>query len=321
MKLLVLGGTLFVGRHFVEAALKSGHDLTLFNRGKSGTPPFPKLPTIHGDRALDLARLGEGPWDAVVDFCGYHSRHLRTACEYFQRRTRTYLFISSVSAYKARGTGKEDEHYPLHDAIDSDGSDERPETYGARKVACERVVREAFGDRALIVRPGLVVGPFDPTDRFTYWPSRVARGGAVLAPGDPRRRVQFIDARDLADWTLHAAEKGLRGVYNASGATHAMREVLETCKSAAGSEARFVWVDDKTLIKHGAAPYTEIPLWIPGMDDTFDSSAAVREGLRFRPLRQTALDTLQWDRSRPAELARKAGLSPQREAELLAVRA
>ena len=317
MKLLVLGGTIFVGRHFVEAAAKAGHRITLLHRGQTAPGLFPRLENVLGDRRKDLAKLGDGPWDAVVDFCGYHSAEVRETAEYFGRRTGRYVFISTVSVYRDRGAGRLDEAAALLDPIESEGGAFVAESYGGRKVACERAARDAFGERALIVRPGLVVGPFDPTDRFTYWPSRVARGGKTLAPGDPERRVQFIDARDLAEWTVRAIESGLQGAYNANGAGVSMREILDTCRAATAGDATFAWVADAVLEKAGVQPYTELPLWIPGQHDSFDSSAAVRRGLRYRPLRDTVLDTWRWDQTRAAGAPRRNGLPPQREAQLL----
>lgn len=288
MKILLLGGTRFLGRHFVEAARE--HELTLFHRGK--TELFPELEHVHGDRDGGLGALDGRAWDAVVDFCGYVPRLVRDA-----RRIRAGLrvFVSTLSAYQDF-TNPES---PLHDA-DPGTETVTPDTYGPLKALCEKEVD------GLIVRPGLIVGPHDPTDRFTYWPARVARGGAVLAF---RRRVQFIDARDLAAWMVRSVEAGRRGAFNAVCAPVEMSDVLETCRRVAGSDARFVYLDDATLERHGVVPFTELPLWIPRAHDRWPSE------IPTRPLEETVRDTLEWNRT-----PTRAGLTAEREQMILRIR-
>lgn len=300
MKILVLGGTQFLGRHFVEAA--RGHTLTLFNRGRTNPGLFPDVEQIRGDRTEALDALRGRRWDAVLDCCGYRPEHVRAAAGAIDAgRT---VFISTASVYpETRG----DESSPIL----GDGDD-----YGSLKAMCER----ALPAGALVIRPGLIVGPHDPTDRFTYWPARIARGGRGLAPGRRDRLVQFIDARDLAAWLVRMIESGASGVYNAAGTGVTMVDFLMTCTSVCGGTMAMSWVSDDVLQKAGVAPYSEIPLWIPGVDDGIDVRKAVAAGLTFRPTADTIRDTLAWDRTRPADAPRKAGLARQRERELLEAR-
>lgn len=301
MKLLVLGGTKFLGRHFVEAAIKRGHDLTLFNRGRTDPAAFRDVETVVGDRDGGLAPLRDRTWDAVLDTCGYDPRVVRQSAQRF--RGTPYAFVSTVSVYPDITKTDLDERA---DVMAEGG------TYGPLKALCEREVESP----SLIVRPGLIVGPRDPSDRFTYWVRRVARGGVVLAPGRPHRRVQYVDVRDLAEWLLRSIETGLTGLYNATGPGVAMQQVLETCRTVTEGNAHFVWVGDDFLRERGAAPYTDLPLWIPGADDGINIRRATTSGLGFRTLADTVRDTFKWDRVRSDPL--KAGLTAEREAEILA---
>ncbi len=310
LDLLVLGGTHFLGRHVVESALRRGHRVTIFHRGRS-TLELPGVERILGDRDGGLEPLRGRRWNAVVDTCGYLPRIVRASARLLADATELYAFISSVSVYRdVEGRVREDA--PLQEPPDPAAETVTPENYGGLKALCEREVEAALEGRALIVRPGLIVGPHDPTDRFTYWPVRLAEGGEILAPGRPGRKIQFIDARDLADWLLGLLEFRQAGAYNAvlPPGTLSMGEFL----AEAGDTPRLTWVDEAFLAARGVLPYSDLPLWIPGQDDRYDVSRALETNLRFRPLKDTVRDLLASGVRRPL----KAGLTPERERELLA---
>lgn len=326
MKLLILGGTRFVGRHLAEAALKGGHEVTLFNRNRQGTDL--NVETLVGDRNHDVSALWGRTWDAVIDVSAYTPAAARRSAEALQEAVTHYTFISTVSVYESFARPGLDEQAPV--AVISDEEAEAAsepvsaDLYGPLKARCETVVRKFFPDGALVVRPGLVVGPYDYTDRFTYWVRRVGAGGTVLAPGDPEQRVQFIDARDLARWTVRATETGLTGTFNATGpeGVLTMSAFLETCRRVLRPEAELEWVTNDFLLSHGLEAGDLMP-WhpaeaMPGWDGFYalDVSKAVDEGLGFRPLEETVRDTSTWDETRGDEPL-KSGLS-QREAVLLA---
>ena len=206
MKLLILGGTKFLGRHAVDAALAAGHEVTTFTRGQTNPELHPEIEHLHGDRDGSLDALAGRTWDGVVDTSGYVPRIVRRSAELLRDSVARYVFVSSISAY-GDFSAPITEETPVAELEDPD-TEEIMESYGALKAACERVVEGVYGDRSARVRAGLIVGPFDPTDRFTYWPRRIAAGGTVLAPGDPEAPVQFVDARDLAAWLVHVALDG-----------------------------------------------------------------------------------------------------------------
>jgi 2'-hydroxyisoflavone reductase len=316
VRLLVLGGTRFLGRALVARALERGHDVTLFNRGRTNPDLFPEAEQLRGDRTVDLSALDGREWDAVVDVATFLPRAVALSVGALRGRVGRYVYVSSISAYADQSTPPV-EGAPLAE-LDDPGS-ERPEDYGALKAACERLVEDAFGERALIVRPGLIVGPHDPTDRFTYWPRRVAEGGRVLAPAPPEQPVQFIDVRDLADWLVTAVERGLHGAYNATGDPTTFARLLAECVAVAPAE--IVWVDPAKLVAADVGEWLELPLWIvtPAYSATHrtDVSKAKREGLRFRPLAETIRDTLAWDAVRELPRAEGVGLTPERERDLL----
>jgi 2'-hydroxyisoflavone reductase len=339
MKLLILGGTRFVGRHLVAAALARHHEVTLFNRGKHSSAVLPCVETIHGDRNSDLGKLQGRRWDAVVDTCGYLPRAVRASAEILSRSAGRYVFISSLSVYADVSRPGIDETAPVAsltgaqleeaNAIDSSGQPSAVtyrEMYGGLKALCERAAEEILLGRVLIIRPGLIVGPDDYTDRFTYWAVRVARGGEVLAPGRPDRYVQLIDARDLAEWTVSMIEREAAGVYNANGLTHSltMGGVLEECKVVSGSDASFTWVADDFLLREKVAAWGEMPLWMPEEAAPhvkgfmfINCDKAVGSGLRFRPLSETIKDTLAWHKTTRPNEELKAGLDPHKEQRLL----
>ncbi len=322
MNLLVLGGTRFVGRHIVEEAQRRGHEVTLFNRG-THEDVFPGLELLTGDRNEDLSALAGCSWDAVVDTCGYFPRQLELATRALENNVAHYVFISTISVYADLSTPNTNEDAPLATVEDPTTEEVNGETYGGLKVLCEEVVRAAFPDHNLILRPGIVAGPYDPTDRFTCWPERVARGGDMLTPGRADAPLQFIDARDLAVFTLDGLEARATGTYNvvAPAGKFSFGELLETSRQVSGSDTLLTWVDDDFLKAQGfESGATELPFWLPPEDDAWQlvsSEKATAAGLKTRPLADTVRDTLHWSEARPQDTGRKAGLTPQREAELL----
>jgi len=319
MRLLVIGGTRFLGRHLVEDALSRGHDVTLFHRGRSNPGLFPACTTIHGDRDGGLGALAGGRWDIVLDTCGYVPRVVAASARALAPVVDRYVFISSISVYPDL-TAPVDEGSPVGSLADETVEEVNGETYGPLKVLCERAVEAAMPGRALSVRAGLLVGPHDPTDRFTYWPVRVAEGGAVLAPGRPEARLQFIDVRDLAAWVVRNAENGTTGPVNVTGPGRSltMEELLDACRRVAGSPAELVWATDEFLTSRGVEPWMGLPLWLPGGDLQTKIDRALATGLTFRPLEETVRDTLSWAATRPKDHPWRAGITRAREAELVA---
>jgi 2'-hydroxyisoflavone reductase len=328
MKLLILGGTRFAGRFLAEGARDAGHEVTLFNRGESEPDGIPDVEEIHGDRDGGLAALGvEGGrrWDAVIDTSGFVPRVVRASVDLLAAAAGHYTFVSSMSVYPDDVPPGANEDAPLQTMPDQTVEEITGDTYGPLKVLCEREVQRAFPKASLMIRPGLIVGPRDRSDRFTYWPHRVSRGGEVLAPAPPERPVQFIDARDLAEWMLRLIEDAATGVFNAVGPVNPITigDVLEACRRAAKGDAAFTWVPEEFLIEQGVEAWSEIPLVFypsqqaPGIFEA-DISRPVAAGLTFRPLDVTVRDTLEWDGERPPGVEMNAGLSPEREAALLA---
>lgn len=331
MKVLVLGGTAFLGRHLVEAALDRGHEVTMLNRGQTNPDLFPGVERLAGDRNGDLSALRGREWDACVDPSAYLPRQVRAAAEYLAGRIGHYTFISSISVYPLDQADKA-ETAPVIPLTDPD-SENVDKEYGALKAVCEGVAREVYGaERVFISRSGLIVGPWDPTNRFTFWPVRIARGGDVLAPSGPDYQVQFIHARDQADFIVEAAERGTSGTFNVTGPSSPMPlgRLFEACRSVARSDARFTWVPDEFLQEHEVGPWMELPLWLPppmGNLHNAPIGRALAAGLRFRPVEQTVAETLAWARSRagaPApvdstgRVRAQAGLDPEKERALLA---
>lgn len=321
MRLLVLGGTAFLGRATVEAALASGHEVTLFNRRRTNPELFPETERLVGDLAGELDPLAGRSWDAAVDLDPTHlPRHTRRRAELLSDAVAHYTFVSSISVY-ADPSRPPDESSPVLEPPDPEPEEFALEAYGGLKVGSERAVLEVFGGRCAIVRPGLIAGPHDPTDRFTYWPRRLAEGGDVLAPGDPRAAVQLVDPRDLGDWLVRLGEARTAGIFNATGpaAPLTLGEALERVAAAVGGDAQLVWTEEQRIVEAGVQPWMELPLWAPG--DGFagfmraDVTRAVAAGLSFRPLEQTALDTLAWSLEAGEQ---RPTLSREREAEILA---
>ena len=317
MRLLVLGGTSFVGRHLVLAARAAGLDVTLYNRGQTNPGLFSDVEHITGDRTGDLSALGGRRWDAVLDVNGYLPRVVGATLEVLADTCGHYTFISTISVYDDIDPAGPNESSPVG-ALKEDTEEITGETYGPLKAACEAFVRERMGDRALIARPGLVVGPYDPTERFVRWIRRTADGGEVLAPGDPGRPVQCIDARDLADWVIRMIVARDTGTFNAVGPaeTLTMGELLKTCAAVTGAGATLEWVPEAFLLDAGVQPWTGLPLWLPAADNGIqqaDITRALAAGLTFRSLEDTVRATLRWDSARadrgvaglPAEEERK----------------
>jgi 2'-hydroxyisoflavone reductase len=327
MKVLVIGGTGFVGRHLVRALTARGHDVTLFNRGRSGPDLFPGLKSIIGDREVSHEALRGLRFDAAVDTNGRQPASVREAASVLHNQVGHYTFISSISAYAALQPGGDisrpgsiNEDSALASLADHLYDDRTVMTYGGRKAVCEQIVNEVFDNSALIVRPGLVVGPEDSTDRFTYWPVRYNEGGTILAPGTGSDDVRFIDARDLAIWLTKLIESGTRGTFNAVGPATpmTMRDMLTACADAAQAPSETIWVSEDFLSDHGVKPWSDMPVWAPGLIP-IDNRKPVAAGLTFRPVAETALDTISWARSVRLQRPLQAGLSAAREAELLAL--
>ena len=332
MKLLIIGGTRFLGRHLVTAALERDHEITLFNRGTHSSET--NVETIHGDRHTDIGKLRGRRWDAVIDTHGMLPRAVRSAAEVLSDSVDRYIFISTQNAYADVSTPGVTETAPLATltstqleeayAIDRSGEPSYGKLYGGLKALCEQTAEEVMPNRVLIIRPGLIVGPHDYTDRFTYWVARIARGGEVLAPGRPDRYVQFIDVRDLAGWIVRMTERKETGAFYANSVpkTFTMKDVLDECKAVSQSDATFTWASEEFLLKNEVAAWSEMPLWLPEEAAPHlkgfmfvSSEKAVRAGLSFRSLTDTISDTLNWYQKDRHKL--KAGLEPDKEEALL----
>jgi 2'-hydroxyisoflavone reductase len=309
--ILVIGGGRFAGRHFVELAAGK-HQVTVFNRGKTSLPAPGGVTEITGDRETDLHLVADQGWDAVVDMCGYVPRVVRIATDALAS-ARTYLFISTISVY-AYSAERIDEGSPRETLADPTTETVDGETYGGLKALCEDVVTEAFGDRALIVRPGMIVGPLDPTDRLTWWVARAAEGGRMPAIGSPDSPMQYIDARDLAAWMLHALESGISGTFNLTGKPITLGATL-----GAAGDAEVVYVTRSEAEARGVEPSAfawSVPEDRGSLWDV-DISRALAAGLQLRPIEETVRDTVAWHRTREGH-EWKAGLSPEQQAKLLA---
>ncbi len=315
MKLLLLGGPRFLGRALADSALAAGHELTFFNRGQTSPELYPEVEKLHGDRAGDLGILSGREWDAVIDTSGYLPDVVRRSAETLARSAH-YCFVSSISVYADFSVPVEEES-PLAQLGEHPADEVTSESYGPLKALCEQAVREVFGEHALVVRPGLIVGPHDPTGRFTYWPHRFGRGGEVLAPAPPERQTQVVDVRDLAAWVVNLCERGVGETFNATHPGFTWLELLETCREVAGTDSTITWLPDEFLLEHEVGEWMELPLWIadPAMAgaDQADVDRALAAGLRFRPLADTVRGALE-----AASPTDAAGLTEEREAALLA---
>ncbi|MFG0330052.1 MAG: NAD-dependent epimerase/dehydratase family protein [Phycisphaerales bacterium] len=337
MRLLILGGTGFLGPHIVETAVERGHEMTLFNRGRTNPHLFPDLEKLEGNRdpKIDegLTPLEGREWDAVIDTSGYVPRLATASAELLADAVKQYLFVSTISVYpnEAFANAGVDEETPVGVLEDETTEAITNESYGPLKALCEQAVERALPGRTTIVRPGLIVGPGDPTDRFTYWPVRISQGGETLAPSPSDLSVQFIDARDLALFIIRLIEDGHHGVYHGTGPAEPLRmdEFLYGCKAATAPDdpADFVWVDEDFLQEQGVGAFFEMPLWIPGEAMRGFGQVSIARGrsvgLSFRPLAETAHDTIEWHRAeRPDDYVfgaqpGKGGLNPEKERAVL----
>jgi 2'-hydroxyisoflavone reductase len=323
LKILILGGTGFIGPHLVEYALRRGHTITLFNRGRTNTHLFPEVEKLVGDRNDDLAALEGRRWDAVIDNSGYTPQQVRLSVELLKDACDQYLFTSTRSVYYNYTSDVMDEDAPL-------GPRHIPEAewegYGPNKVLAERIVMEAFGTRTLIARPPIIVGPGDRTDRFTYWVDRIDDGGDILVQGDMTDPIQFVDVRDLCEFYVHLLETQTNGIFNTEGPGSALNTagLVYGIKAITSTPSTFHWVDWDFVLEQGEVPQRTIVFWQPPRGryvnyGLMDNSRAIAAGMTFRPLAVTAGDTLAWHRTRTAQQQSqlRTGLSREREAELL----
>ncbi|MCK4941049.1 SDR family oxidoreductase [candidate division WOR-3 bacterium] len=314
-----MGGTRFLGRTLVETALERGYELTLFNRGQTNPELFPEVEKLRGDRDGDLALLRERKWDVVVDTCGYVPRIIRKSAELLRESVEQYIFISTISVYADFSEPGIDENSPLAKMKDESIEEVTGETYGPLKVLCENVVEKTYPKRSTILRCGLIVGPYDPTDRFTYWPVRIQRGGEVLVPSPPRMPVQFIDATDLAHFILRLAKNRIKGIFNTTGPAQklTMQDFLDTCNSVTGSKASLTWASEEFITSNDVG---HVPMWTPkDWRGIFEANCtkAIGAGLKFKPLRETISGTITWHTTRPSDYELKAGLKSEEEKEVL----
>ena len=340
LRILVLGGTGFLGPAVVECALKRGHTVTLFNRGRTNPHLYPDLEKLEGDRDGDLKALEGRDWDVVLDTSGYYPKVVEGSAGLLADHVERYIFISSISVYADFSRPGLDEDSPVgtvtpEEVAEVDSVRKITGTnYGPLKALCEQAARDAMPGRTCIIRPGLIVGPRDRSGRFTYWPVRVQQGGEVLAPGTPETPTQIIDVRDLGAWIVHCAEQGTTGTFNATSPPEelTMGELLTACREVTGSDAAFTWVSADFLAAHEVASWTDMPVWVPLEGEEAGHpfvrvDRALAAGLVFRPVSETVRGTLDWwacldeegrDRHLWSRLDGAAGISAEREAELLA---
>jgi 2'-hydroxyisoflavone reductase len=323
MRILVLGGTVFLGRHVAAEALARGDEVTLFTRGVHGPELFPEATHLRGDRGGDLAPLRDGEWDVVIDTSGRKASHVAASTGLLADRVGHYVFVSSVNAHPEWPERPVDETSPVWQTDEAE--------YGQQKAAAERAAEAAMPGRVATIRAGMIVGPHDNTFRLPWWVQRIGRGGDVLVPGDPEQTVQLVDARDLALWMLDLGSRRIGGAFCATGppGVTTMRSVMDAAVRASGSDARLHWAPDDLLVEAGVEGWTEVPLWLP--QDEFPgtwrvgTAAAEASGLRFRPIEETVADVWAWLADDGAERLgdwgienRASGLAPERERELLA---
>ncbi len=340
LKILILGGTGFIGPHMVREALRRGHDVSLFNRGKTNRTLFPDLELLIGDRDNGLDALVGRKWDAVVDNSGYVPRHVVDSAQLLSSAVSHYIYVSSVSAYAAMSGNLTAADYhdvdipnteydsPLVTMPDETVEEVTSETYGPLKVLCERAATEAMGeDRMTILRPTWIAGPGDHTDRFTYWPVRVSRGGEMLVPGSPADLIQIIDVRDLANFVVDSLEQKITGTYNmvTPPGSYSMGEFMADCQAVAASDTSLTWVDLPFIEANGLTTGGELPIWAPMSGDTrsdaiVNGDRSFAKGMKTRPPRETIRDILDWWPTLPEDRRNdlRAGMGAEREIELLA---
>ena len=337
MKILVIGGTKFLGRHLINAALRKNHEVTLFNRGKKySDEQIENVGQIHGDRNTDLEKLSGRKWDAVIDTCGYLPQTVKASAEFLQDKVGQYVFISSGSVYADVSKPNYDENTQTAKLTEEQKKEVEKidprgeltgailgEYYGALKVLCEEAAESAMPGRVLNVRAGMIVGAFDPTDRFGYWVMRVSEGGKILAPGTPGNFIQLIDVRDLSEWIIGVIENGENGIYNVTGKPFELTfgKMVEEIKTETKSDAEFFWASEEFLKQEKVAPWNEMPFYLSESDDeiknflTMNVDKALEKKLKSRPLSDTIRETFAWRKTQNHEL--KAGISAEREKELL----
>lgn len=321
LKILILGGTSFLGPHLVEELQKHGHEVTVFNRGMQNASFLNKVEILQGNRDGDLNALNNRWWDAIIDTSGHLPRLVEDSSKLLEKATAHYTFISTIGVYENFHTFNIDESYPLAKLEDETNEAINEKTYGALKAACERVVERYFPNNSLVIRPGLIVGPRDPTNRFAYWPLRILDGGEVLAPGTPKQNLQFIDARDLAKWIVAMVEGQQTGFYNATSSTLSFEKLLKTCMQISKKTTSLTWVSEDFLIDHGVQDWTELPLWLsyrrnmPGFLNV-NPQRAIQAGLSFRPLTETISAIIDWEKQNRKDVV-KIGLDRIKEQDLL----
>lgn len=324
LKILILGGTNFLGPHLVEEFQEHGHEVTLFNRGTQ-KPSFSNIETLHGDRDGNLNSLQGRRWDAIIDTSGHLPRVVEASSKLLSTATDHYTFISTIGVYKDFHSMNIDENYPVAVLEDETNEEINEKTYGALKAACEKVIEEYFPNHFLVIRPGLIIGPRDPTNRFSYWPLRVLDGGEILSPSSPSQNLQFIDVRDLAKWIVSMVEKQGTGFYNATGpaAPLSFEELLKTCSQVSNKKICLTWVNEDFLIENGVQDWVELPLWLsyqrnmPGFLNV-DARKAIHAGLAFRPLTHTISAIIDWEKHNKKD-AIPMGMDRKKEQDLLKI--
>jgi 2'-hydroxyisoflavone reductase len=328
VKALILGGTRFLGRHVARTLVERGHDTSIFTRGRNPGDETLELTRYVGDRDGGLGVVPREGWDAVIDTSGYVPSVVAESCAHFASAKR-YLFVSSISVYDCSGETAGEGRAPYTPRL-MDKPDNDPENYGSSKKRCDDVVGAVFDDRGIVVRPGLIVGPYDPTNRFTYWVDRFSDAGDVAAPAPPQGYVQFVDARDLAEFMVKVIEDGRSGIYDVTSPpkTTTMEQLVTTARDALASDSKIVWMDDAFLVSNGITGWMDLPVWVsasegmPGLMNT-NVDRALADGLTIRPLAQTIRDTREWSvKAMQANLTSHlmktpAGITRERERELL----
>jgi 2'-hydroxyisoflavone reductase len=322
MNILIIGGTQFLGRCLIEFALTNGHKVTMFNRGKSNPNLFPNIEFIQGDRVSDLNKLKKKTWNVVIDTCGYFPKDIAKSAKYLKDNVESYIFISSCSVYDITNVSSLiDENFKIVSRPDNYDSDNRTyDHYGYNKFLCEREVINFFKEKAVIIRPGLIVGPHDQTYRFPYWPERVSKGGETLTPGKPEAPIQIIDVRDLAGWIIKLCENKHYGTFNATSKVMTFDELLQNIKETLQSDNSFTWIHEDFLLEHKIKPWLGIPLWLSENDHGMfmvKNSKALKYGLVCSPLEKTILETFEWSKAYDGDGFRDQALSQTKETKLL----
>lgn len=323
MRILILGGTGFIGRHLTELALANGHAVSLFNRGKSGQGLFPEAELLVGDRLGDFTALEGRCWDLCFDIASYFPRMTQLSSEVLAGKVGHYTLISTMALYADHSVLNNNEESPVAELEDATVEEVTSKTYGGLKALCEKVVHDYFSDKALIARPGVIAGRYDTTDRFTYWVNRIAEGGDVLVPECWDQPTQYIDAVDLMEWLLGKAEIGLTGTYNLTGDLLPFGKMLEAINEEFGGKANFVRANRDFLIAHLEKPRNDMPQYMPFEDWRgflhIDSAKAKKEGLRFRSIKETIQDIYEWQKTLSPSHRWIAGIDREKEEELIAL--